>query len=570
MIPTVLVKPRSTARCAICSASSGFFTPLPSTELIFTWNTAYCASHSSRVSSVFKLLRETSSGTALSMLICRCSSPAAFNFSMVFLSSKNPLVIIPAIMPRRRICRITSSISGCISGSPPLIVMIEVPMPARMSNRLFISSSGTGLEKSSNSLQYVQARLQRRLGIICTKIGCLVEASALPIMRNSRKRVRAKRKRLRSRTAAEGCANLLFPAIQNERCPSVNYTLACYTASTPVPAYYCWWRSRYLASKWRRNLMSRQPTVNSPAVTLQDSAANVEPRGAKSVMAVLSVAMVLIFVAAAIPAPIRAAWDDFSIRMQLAQSEAQSASPAKLSDHEIEEIANLPAQQQAERLLERAVNHYDGALELIGKSVDKWFGQLEIQGQLASLLTTALNSNDLHVRAAALEVELAGYNLPKRAESADNLIERIRREPSARPWALWMLGVLGNRGVETRRAFVTLMDHRNDPDEQTRYWTIEGLSLLGTDETVAPLLEAFRTDPSPLVRERGGCGLAQSGMLTREQRLRAVPQLLKMTDDMTLDDVTRGWVFQALRDITGATISAQPDAWRAWWAQHRS
>jgi hypothetical protein len=321
--------------------------------------------------------------------------------------------------------------------------------------------------------------------------------------------------------------------------------------------------------------MNRQPTPNllpdhSPAMASRDSAATVEPRGAKSLMVVLSLAMVLIFVAAAIPAPIRAAWDEFSIRMQLQQNQPQSASPSKLSDHEIEEIANLPAQQQAERMLERAINHYDGALDLIGKSVDKWFGQLELQGQLASLLTTALNSNDLQVRAAALEIELAGYNLPKRAESADNLIERIRREPSARPWALWMLGVLGNRGVETRRAFVTLMDHRNDPDEQTRYWTIEGLSLLGTDETVAPLLEAFRTDPSPLVRERGGCGLAQSGMLTREQRLRAVPQLLKMTDDMTLDDVTRGWVFQALRDITGATISAQPDAWRAWWAQHRS
>jgi hypothetical protein len=321
--------------------------------------------------------------------------------------------------------------------------------------------------------------------------------------------------------------------------------------------------------------MSRQPSPNllpdhSPATVSKDSAATVEPRGAKSLMVVLSLATILIFVAAAIPAPIRAAWDEFSLRMQLQQSQPQSASPSKLSDHEIEEIANLPAQQQAERLLERAVNHYDGALDLIGKSVDKWFGQLELQGQLASLLTTALNSNDLQVRAAALEIELAGYNLPKRAESADNLIERIRREPSARPWALWMLGVLGNRGVETHRAFVTLMDHRNDPDEQTRYWTIEGLSLLGTDETVAPLLEAFRTDPSPLVRERGGCGLAQSGMLTREQRLRAVPQLLKMTDDMTLDDVTRGWVFQALRDITGATISAQPDAWRAWWAQHRS
>jgi hypothetical protein len=316
--------------------------------------------------------------------------------------------------------------------------------------------------------------------------------------------------------------------------------------------------------------MSRQSTDNPPTMTSQDPAAILEPRGAKRLMVVLSLAMVLVFLAAAIPAPIRAAWDEFSVRMQLQQNEPQSASPAKLSDHEIEEIANLPAQQQAERLLERAVNHYDGALELIGKSVDKWFGQLEIQGQLASLLTTALNSNDLHVRATALEIELAGYNLPKRAESADNLMERIRREPSARPWALWMLGVLGNRGVETHRAFVTVMDHRNDPDEQTRYWAIEGLSLLGTDETVAPLLEAFRSDPSPLVRERGGCGLAQSGMLTREQRLRAVPQLLKMTDDMTLDDVTRGWVFQALRDITGATIAAQPDAWRAWWAQHRS
>jgi len=163
---------------------------------------------------------------------------------------------------------------------------------------------------------------------------------------------------------------------------------------------------------------------------------------------------------------------------------------------------------------------------------------------------------------------LAGYNLPKRADSADALMERIRREPAARPWALWMLGVLGNRGVEPRRAFVTLMDHRHDPDEQTRYWAVEGLSLLGTDETVAPLLEAFRSDPSPLVRERGGCGLAQSGMLTREQRLRAVPDLLKMTDDARLDDSTRGWVFQALRDITGASIAADAAAWRAWWAQH--
>jgi hypothetical protein len=82
------------------------------------------------------------------------------------------------------------------------------------------------------------------------------------------------------------------------------------------------------------------------------------------------------------------------------------------------------------------------------------------------------------------------------------------------------------------------------------------------------LLEAFRNDPSPLVRERGGCSLAQSGMLTRAQRLHAVPELLKMSDDETLDAATRSWVFQALRDITGAGLGADASAWRSWWSQH--
>src|ERR1700675_3098097 len=311
---------------------------------------------------------------------------------------------------------------------------------------------------------------------------------------------------------------------------------------------------------------SQVPATRHETSTATSAAAT--PRGAKRLMFVVGMASVLVMFAAAIPAPIRAAWDEFALRLQLQQSEPQSASPAKLSDHEIEEIAALPIQQQAERLLERAINHYDGALELIGKSVDSWYGQVELQGQLPSLLTTALNSNDLQVRGASLEIELAAYNLPKRSESAEHLIERIHTEPAARPWALWMLGVLGNRGVEPRKAFVTLMDHRHDPDEQTRYWAIEGLSMLGTSETLAPLLDAFRNDPSPLVRERGGCSLAQSGMLTRAQRLHAIPELLKMTDDDALDAATRSWVFQALRDITGVSLGADPSTWRTWWSLH--
>src|SRR5690242_13125888 len=116
-------------------------------------------------------------------------------------------------------CRITWSISGCISGSPPLMVITEVPIPARMSSRFFISASGTGLEKSSNSLQYVHARLQRRLGIMCTRIGCFVETSAFPIMRNSRSRVRRKRRRLRALTAALARTGLEPSAIYRKIVP---------------------------------------------------------------------------------------------------------------------------------------------------------------------------------------------------------------------------------------------------------------------------------------------------------------------------------------------------------------
>src|SRR5207245_1148615 len=48
----------------------------------------------------------------------------------------------------------------------------------------------------------------------------------------------------------------------------------------------------------------------------------------------------------------------------------------------------------------------------------------------------------------------------------------------------------------------------------------------------------LKSDPSPNVREGAACAIAQSGMFTQEQRLRAVPGLLQMTDDATLDPAT--------------------------------
>jgi HEAT repeat protein len=245
------------------------------------------------------------------------------------------------------------------------------------------------------------------------------------------------------------------------------------------------------------------------------------------------------------------------------------ASAPKLSDHEIEALPSMTPQQQAQLLMERAINHYQGAIELIDKSVPSWYGQLVVdKGPLAGLLNTAINANDLSVRAASLEITLAGYNLPKTPESVDKLLLRLEAEPDHRAWLLWILGVLGNRGVELSRLELTFLDRIHDPDQLTRTYVSVGLGLLATDNAIPALIGVFREDPSPQVREMAACSIAQSGMFTEAQRMRAVPELLKMMDDATLDATTRSWAFQALRDITGAAIGSDPAAWRSWWSQH--
>jgi HEAT repeat protein len=95
---------------------------------------------------------------------------------------------------------------------------------------------------------------------------------------------------------------------------------------------------------------------------------------------------------------------------------------------------------------------------------------------------------------------------------------------------------------------------------------VEGLAYLGTDETIAPLLDVFHDDPSPMIRERAACGIAQSGMLSERQRRTAVPRLLDFADDPSLDSQTQKWVYQALRDITGQTLPHDSAAWRSWYS----
>src|SRR3984885_10467343 len=62
--------------------------------------------------------------------------------------------------------------------------------------RPFIVSSGNGFEKSSYSLQYSQERLQRRIGMMCARMGWSVDANPWAIIFNSRiRRLEATRRR---------------------------------------------------------------------------------------------------------------------------------------------------------------------------------------------------------------------------------------------------------------------------------------------------------------------------------------------------------------------------------------
>jgi hypothetical protein len=70
-----------------------------------------------------------------------------------------------------------------------------------------------------------------------------------------------------------------------------------------------------------------------------------------------------------------------------------------------------------------------------------------------------------------------------------------------------------------------------------------------------------------MVRERAACRLAKSGMLSRQQRLIAVPQLINFSEDSALDAQTRGWAFQALADITQQRLPNDSTAWRNWYQE---
>ena len=283
---------------------------------------------------------------------------------------------------------------------------------------------------------------------------------------------------------------------------------------------------------------------------------------------VATVGVVLVAVAAT-TSPARAAWDQIALFLSL-HGKPEPASANVLSEHESEAMDGMAPQSQAELLLERSINHYAGANDQIDARVGRWRGKIKLTPRLENLFVTAINSDDLRVRAAGIEVDIAARDLMKSAETVDRL-EPVARsgEQGPRANALWDLGLLGNRGVEPARIAEILLGSLHDSNENVRYWAVEGLAYLGTDNIIEPLLGVFHDDPSPKIRERAACSLAQSGMLSKPQRMQAVPKLLDYAGDFNLDPETRNWVFQALRDITGQSLPHDPSAWRQWYDRQR-
>jgi HEAT repeat protein len=210
--------------------------------------------------------------------------------------------------------------------------------------------------------------------------------------------------------------------------------------------------------------------------------------------------------------------------------------------------------------------------------VDAWRGKLKWDAQLSALTAAALNSKDDAARDSAVEVQLAAYGLIKSGSTVDALERQANSSDHSRKvWALWALGLMGNRGIQTERVVDILTAHLKEIDgksvglsEDARRWVVESLAMVGTAATITALLDAMHNDPSPMVRESAAANLAESSMLSRNQRILAVPQLINFSDDPSLDAQTHLWAFQALGEITRERVPSTSAAWRDWYRHNNS
>jgi hypothetical protein len=240
-----------------------------------------------------------------------------------------------------------------------------------------------------------------------------------------------------------------------------------------------------------------------------------------------------------------------------------------MTDEDAERVLALSAQDQAEELLERAIEHDPRALELFEQHVEEWIGHIRLTARMKELERRSEYSSDLRVRFANADINLALDGWQKNEQAADMLIERARSDAKYRAAAVYFLGMLAGRGVAYEKIHPVLLNYaKHDPNAYVRQWAVEGMRYLGKDETLDELFESFTQDPSNNVRDRAGCNISDCGNFKRAQRMRMVPKFLELISNESANAQIRGWSYLALREITDANIPSDPLAWKNWYRDH--
>jgi hypothetical protein len=275
------------------------------------------------------------------------------------------------------------------------------------------------------------------------------------------------------------------------------------------------------------------------------------------------------------------AWRMTSFTSRAKNSRTAAAAPAKpvvrrifpepLTDADVERLGALPAQEQAEELLERAIGHDTRALKVFDHLQDGWVGHIQMTDRIKQLERRSEFSKDLRVRYANVDINLALEGWQKNQQAANLLMERARTDPQHRAWAIYYLGMLAGRGVDYDRIHGVLANYaRYDQDAIVRQWAVEGMRFLGKDEVLDELFISFTEDSATTVRDRAGCNISDCGIFTRKQRMRMVPQLIDLAMNPRTTGQMRSWTFLALQEITDESLPADALAWNRWYQEHGS
>jgi HEAT repeat protein len=249
------------------------------------------------------------------------------------------------------------------------------------------------------------------------------------------------------------------------------------------------------------------------------------------------------------------------VGQHLSTSGKRSGGPSRVSRRP---AFNSAMQAEAEALLQRVAAGDSAAADRVLANSASWTGKTQRTSNAVGWITASLNRPETNAREAALEAELALDGVAKDASSV-KMLEQAAAIPSQRAWALWMLGALGNRGVDEVHTAKIIGAYLSDPAAEVRASAVNGLALVGTDETIPMMLDRFRNDPSPVVQERAACAIAEAGMYTHEQRMRAAATLVTWLDDSLITPQQRAWTLQALHDISGQSLGSDSAAWRTWY-----